>query len=105
MVYLNKKSSKIILNKHFPKNCDNIKLINTYSQKEYNFFDLSDESESDFFYILSPVEITDIEDGTYNIVLFDDNKEIETLLGVCGDYKRGETTTYEKEINRKVYER
>lgn len=105
MIYLNKKSSKITLNRHFPKNCDNIKLINNYSQKEYDFFNLSDESESDFFYILSPVDLSNIEDGTYNIVLFNDNKEIEVLLGVCGDYKKEQTTVYDKEINRKVYER
>lgn len=105
MINLNKKSSKLLLNRHFSKNCTEIKLLNISSREEYVFSNLTDESESEFFYILSPVDMSNLEDGTYNIELIDGNGEtFETQLGVSGDYKRS-TKTYEKEIKRTVYER
>lgn len=105
MIILDKNATKLTLNKHFLKDCIKIKLINVLSNQTYTYIDLIDSSESNFFYILSPVDFSDLEQGTYKIELYDvDDNLIETQLGCCGEYAL-ENKQYDKKIKRTIYER
>ena len=105
MVDLDKNETKLRINRHFSTDCASIKLINTLSKKEWTFDSLVNESESDFFYLLSPVDLTNIPDGSYRIELYDEDGTVfDAFLGECGDYKKTRTE-YSKEINHIVYER
>lgn len=105
MIILDKNATELAINKHFSKDCIKIKLINVLSQKTYTFIDLIDSSESNFFYVLSPFNFSDLEQGTYRVELFDrDDNLIEIQLGCCGEYV-SENTQYDKKIKRTIYER
>lgn len=105
MVFLDKNSEKTVINRHFNTDCVSLTIINNFSNQEYTFSDLVDVSDSSYFYEFA-LDLGDILDGEYTIRLFDeDDKLIEEMIGVCGNYQTS-NTSYERQNNiRAVYER
>lgn len=106
MVFLDKNSQKITLNRHFQEICDKVTLTNRFTREVFTLSDLNDSSDSEYFYVFEDVDLSALVDGEYTIALYNSEDElIEEMLGVCGDYKRN-VTEYQKQNNtRIVYER
>ena len=106
MVFLDKNSEKLTINRHFSENCVKIEIINKFTKDTLIFDELVDTSDSLYFYVFEGLDLSSLLDGEYSIVLFDeDNAVIEELLGVCGDYKKVRTQYQKQNNTRKVYER
>lgn len=106
MVFLDKNSEKLTINRHFSENCVKIQITNKFTNDIIELDDLQDISDSEYFYVFDNLDLSSLLDGEYSIVLFDeDNTVIEELLGVCGDYKKVRTQYQKQNNTRKVYER
>ena len=105
MIFLDKNSEKLTINRHFAISCTSIKLLNSFTRDELVLSDLVDSSDSSFFYVFENLDLSGLIDGEYTIQLFHEGELIEEMLGVCGDYTK-QTDSYERQNNtRKVYER
>lgn len=106
MVFLDKNSEKLTINRHFPEDCEKIEIVNNFSRDKLVFEHLENISDSQYYYEFDSIDLSTLADGEYIISLYDENDNlIESMLGVCGDYKR-KIPAYSKENNnRKVYER
>ncbi len=105
MVFFDKNSEKIVINRHFGVKCDSLQLINNLTKEVFTFIDLTDISESSFFYEFA-LDLSALIVGEYTIKLIDeDGNLIEEMLGVCGDYKSPKGSYQRINNTRKVYER
>lgn len=106
MVFLDKNNEKLTINRHFSENCTKIQIINKFTNDILELDDLQDTSDSEYFYVFEDLDLSELLDGEYAIVLFnEEDNVIEELLGVCGDYNKTRTSYQKQNNTRKVYER
>ena len=106
MVFFDKNSGKLTINRHFYENCVKIEITNKFTKDTLTLDGLVDTSDSSYFYVFEGLDLSSLLDGEYSIILFnEDDVVIEELLGVCGDYKKVRTQYQKQNNTRKVYER
>ena len=105
MIVLTKNTAKIAINRYKPVDCVSLKMIHNLTGRVFEFGELTNESESDFFYEFT-IDMSELLDGEYTVHLYDENEnEIGApQLAVCGEYKKN-VNSYQKQNNRIVYER
>lgn len=106
MVVLDKNATKITLNRHFSYECVKISLYNKFTKKTLILDNLSNVSDSEYFYEFEGLDLSSLTDGQYTIFLYnEDNFLIEQMLGVCGNYDKTITAYQKQNKERKVYEK
>lgn len=75
-----------------------IKIVNTVTKQEYTYNELSDLNGGKMLYYLFSIDTSNLNDGEYQLTLFNDDDIVCTELLKIGDYN-GDKIQYSKGYN------